>query len=193
MKTHAAKNFKKEPTIHIRKHACEKKRKRLSDRSHTHWSLRLTPSSTDVKAPLHNTMCWKNQKQWVKPFWIEIPAPLHVHWMISSDWLNISESQGKPELLSRLTQTTTGSEFSFSFFFYNQGISWTRSSLFFLCELYVFSVFGSLCLSSPPTFPQHCTFCQYRGSTSWHLQFSYHPSWAQLGLVIFQTAVAWTK
>ena len=115
MKTHAAKNFKKEPIIHIRKHACEKKRKRLSDRSHTHWSLRLIPSSTYVKPPLHNTMCWKNQKQWVKPFWIEIPAPLRVHWMISSDWLNISESQGKPELLSRLTQTTTGSEFFFFF------------------------------------------------------------------------------
>lgn len=34
------------------------------------------------------------------------------------------------------------------FFFYNQGIFWTRSSLILLYELCAFSVFGSLCLFS---------------------------------------------
>ena len=59
----------------------ENKRKRLRDRAH--WSLRLIPSSTFVKAPEHTNMSWKKQKQWIKPAWIQIPAPLCVHWIIS--------------------------------------------------------------------------------------------------------------
>lgn len=139
-------NCQKKPVIHTRKHTTSwyMKTKEKDWENGAHWSLRLIPSSTFVKTPEHTNMSWKKQKQWVKPAWIQIPAPLCVHWIISGKRLHISESQEKPDLLSGLTRTTTGPGKSF----YKRDSSWTRSSLILLHVLCAFSAFGSLYVSA---------------------------------------------
>lgn len=80
-----------------------------------------------------------------------------------------------------------------NFFFFTIKASFEPEALSSSCMNCVLSLSLVLSVSSLPMIPQHRTFCQYRGSASWHLQFSYCSSWAQICLVIFQTAVPWAK
>ena len=78
-------------------------------------------------------------------------------------------------------------------FFFTIKASFGPEALSSPCMSCVLSLSLVLSVSSLPMIPEHRTFCQYRGSASWHLQFSYRSSWAQICLVIFQTAVPWAK